>query len=238
MIYEPRGRAREYAPLACNLAVGCIHGCTYCYGPGAFRVTRADWTVPLPKSDLIKRFEQAAIEFEADPREILFSFSTDPLGTFEQITDLRAVLPIAERHRLKLTILTKNPMAAQEFLPIMHRNGWSLGVSLSWRSEAAMRAWEPHAPTVTSRLAGLNLARRAGVETWVSVEPVISPAEALAAINTVKNIVGEVRVGAWNHDRRANAIDWLDFLSNVRDALRGYKHMIKRDLLAFEEPPR
>lgn len=33
VIYEPKGRAREYAPLACNLYMGCTHGCKYCYAP-------------------------------------------------------------------------------------------------------------------------------------------------------------------------------------------------------------
>ena len=27
VIYEPRGRAREYSPLAVNLYRGCSHGC-------------------------------------------------------------------------------------------------------------------------------------------------------------------------------------------------------------------
>ena len=35
LIYEPSGRAREYAPLALNLYNGCPHGCTYCYAPAA-----------------------------------------------------------------------------------------------------------------------------------------------------------------------------------------------------------
>ena len=30
-IYEPRGRAREYSPLALNYFTGCDHGCQYCY---------------------------------------------------------------------------------------------------------------------------------------------------------------------------------------------------------------
>ena len=33
-IYEPKGAAREYAELACNLYTGCNHGCLYCYAPG------------------------------------------------------------------------------------------------------------------------------------------------------------------------------------------------------------
>ena len=31
VIYEPKGRAREYSELACNLYRGCTHGCRYCY---------------------------------------------------------------------------------------------------------------------------------------------------------------------------------------------------------------
>ena len=31
VIYEPKGRAKEYAELAVNLYNGCSHGCEYCY---------------------------------------------------------------------------------------------------------------------------------------------------------------------------------------------------------------
>jgi DNA repair photolyase len=37
IIYEAKGKAAEYAPLAVNLYNGCTHGCTYCYGPAAMR---------------------------------------------------------------------------------------------------------------------------------------------------------------------------------------------------------
>jgi DNA repair photolyase len=33
-IYEPKGKAREYAPLALNLYESCPHGCKYCYKEG------------------------------------------------------------------------------------------------------------------------------------------------------------------------------------------------------------
>jgi DNA repair photolyase len=35
VIYEPKGKAGEYAPLALNLYAGCSHGCTYCFAPTA-----------------------------------------------------------------------------------------------------------------------------------------------------------------------------------------------------------
>ena len=37
IIYEPSGKAREYAQLAANLYEGCDHRCTYCFGPKALR---------------------------------------------------------------------------------------------------------------------------------------------------------------------------------------------------------
>ena len=37
IIYEPKGRAREYAALAANLYNTCSHGCRYCYAPAAMK---------------------------------------------------------------------------------------------------------------------------------------------------------------------------------------------------------
>lgn len=37
VVYEPRGRAREYSELAYNLYRGCTHGCRYCYAPACMR---------------------------------------------------------------------------------------------------------------------------------------------------------------------------------------------------------
>lgn len=232
LIYEPRGRALEYAPLACNLAVGCVHGCRYCYGPRAFRVAPTDWTVPLPKADLIGRFERSARKFAGDPREILFSFATDPLGTLEQAEDLRAILPVAEAHRLRLTLLTKNPEGAEEFLPAFARNDWSLGTTVCFLSESFREEWEPGAPSVASRLAWMDRARALGVRTWASVEPVLDAAEGLRAIEALRDRVDLLKVGKWNHDRRAAAISWPEFLAAAARLLEGRPHLFKEDLLA------
>ena len=41
IIYEPRGKAAEYSPLAANLYAGCGHGWLYCYAPAATYETSA-----------------------------------------------------------------------------------------------------------------------------------------------------------------------------------------------------
>ena len=43
VVYEPKGRAREYSELACNLYRGCVHGCRYCYAPACMRTTGEKW---------------------------------------------------------------------------------------------------------------------------------------------------------------------------------------------------
>lgn len=232
LIYEPKGRALEYAPLACNLAVGCIHGCRYCYGPASFRVPPTDWTVPLPKHDLVGRFARSAQKFVGDPREILFSFATDPLGTVEQIRDLRAILPLAEEARLRLTVLTKNPEAAEEFLPAFARNDWSVGTTVCFTDEALRAEWEPQAPSIASRLSGLALARSRGVRTWASVEPVLDPEEGLRAIRALLPLADLIKLGKWNHDARARAIDWAGFLDAAVAVLGDHRRILKVDLLA------
>lgn len=232
LIYEPKGRALEYAPLACNLAVGCIHGCRYCYGPASFRVPPTDWTVPLPKADLVGRFERSARKFAGDRREILFSFATDPLGTVEQARDLALVLPIAAQYRLRLTILTKNPEAAEPLLPLFRANDWSIGTTVCFVDEALRAEWEPDAPSIASRLAGLALARQQGIRTWASVEPVLDPEEGLRAIAALRPLTDLIKVGKWNHDKRAARIDWAGFLDRAVEALGDHRRVLKVDLLA------
>jgi DNA repair photolyase len=231
IIYEPKGRAREYAPLACNLAVGCKHGCLYCYGPGATHRTREVWDQPVPAKDYLGRFRKDAERLEGDEREILFSFSTDPCQDEAAVARLAEVLDVAEVHRLRVEVLTKNPANAVPLFPILERNGWGLGTTVCFVSEALREEWEPNAPPIASRLSWLGAAKAAGIRTWASVEPVVDPEEALRAIDVLKSVATKIKVGKWNHDARASRIDWPGFVDKAAAALVCHDHLFKIDLL-------
>jgi DNA repair photolyase len=235
MIYEPKGRAREYSPLACNIAVGCVHDCKYpCYGPGAFRVNPVDWPKPRYKKDAVLSFEKDARKLAGDPRDILFCFASDPYMTDESSRLMSEILPIAEANRLRIQVLTKNPARAmRESGHILKRNGWKLGTTIIFLSEKLREKWEPGAPSIASRLEALRDAHEAGISTWVSIEPVVDADEAVAAIEAVKPFTDFIKVGKLNHSKHADSIDWFDFLSRAKEALGDHPHLIKDDLKKF-----
>lgn len=53
IIYAPRGRALEYAPLAVSLYRGCPHGCVYCFVPDSTKIDREKFLQPYARKDAL-----------------------------------------------------------------------------------------------------------------------------------------------------------------------------------------
>jgi len=75
--------------------------------------------------------------------------------------------------------------------------------------------------STAQRQAALRTIHESGVMTWASIEPVIEPAESLAIIEASLPYVDAYKVGKWNHDTRANVIDWASFGKAAVDMIRG-----------------
>lgn len=252
VIYEPKGRAREYSPLALNLYTGCVHGCKYCYAPGALRKLRSDFhTNVTPRKDILEKLEKDCKKMAGDPRQILLCFSCDPYqpNTLEDamaygisspggplIEDVtRDALLILEKYRMNVTVLTEGGRRAIRDFDILQRNGWAFGTTLSFSTHKSLREWEPEpSANIKSRIEAISLAAALGIKTWVSVEPVFYISEALALMDTYKDIVGHWKVGKLNHCRDIErTIDWTFFLESVESILRGKSYYIKADLEVY-----
>lgn len=238
LIYEPKGRAREYSPLACNLYRGCTHGCRYCYAPGCMRTTSAKWHEgAVARSRVLELFEKDAATLRGDPRKILFSFLSDPyqpLEATEKIT--RQALGLVRKYNLKSQILTKGGRLVERDFDVMKACGTELGVTLCFVDDAMRREWEPEAASVAERLQLLCNAHVAGLHTWVSLEPVIDPAQALAVIREAHPWVSFWKVGKLNHMKEVESkVDWGRFRRDVEALLKRVKahYYIKDDLRAF-----
>lgn len=235
LIYEPAGRAREYAALALNVYAGCDHQCSYCYAPSAtFKKRDAFCSPTLRSGDFLTKLEKEAASLSpSDP--ILLSFTTDPyqkLDVTEQVT--RKAIQILHRHGHKVHILTKGGSRALRDRDLL-TPGDAFGSTLTFLDAATSATWEPGAASPEDRIATLKVFHDAGIPTWASLEPVIDPDTALEIIRRTHAFVNLFKVGRWNYDKRANEIDWRKF---AQDAVRlleslGAKYLLKQDLKKF-----
>jgi DNA repair photolyase len=187
------------------------------------------------KSSAVVEFRKAAVKLKDDPRDILFSFASDPYMTPESAAVMAEVLHIAEENNLRVQVLTKNPARALETSgDILQRNGWKLGTTIIFLSESLRAEWEPSAPSINSRIGAVKLAHERGIKTWVSIEPVVDVDEALSAIEAVLPHADFLKVGKLNHHPLAKSIDWADFLRRAKAIIGDHPHLIKEDLKKFE----
>jgi len=239
VVYEPKGRAREYSELACNLYRGCTHGCRYCYAPACMRTTGEKWhAIAEPRTDILKLLEKDAQRLRGDSRSILFCFLSDPYQPIERTERLtRQALEIVSKHRLNNQVLTKgSPDLINEDMDLMKAARTQLGVTLCFSDDDTRKYWEPGASTVEDRLAILKAAHKAGIFTWVSLEPVIDPDQALGVIRKAHKYVRFWKVGKLNHMKTVeHGVDWGKFLCDVEKLLTrfGAKYYIKNDLRSF-----
>lgn len=108
-IYEPRGMAREYAALACNLYCGCSHGCLYCYAPSCLQRKREVFHSEVsPRVGVIEALRKDAAGHAGTYERVLLSFTSDPYQPAQNELGLtREALEVLVEHRVPFQVLTK-----------------------------------------------------------------------------------------------------------------------------------
>lgn len=236
-IYEPKGKAQEYGEHALNLYSGCVHGCAYCYVPTILRKTPAfyhacawsrafDWQVVGKEIASLRG------------KSLFLCFTCDPYPPDELKTELtRRVIRLCHENGVRVVILTKAGIMSERDFDLLseYPNLSDYGATLTFMNGIPSRRWEPKAALPWDRMSSLRRAHQLGIPTWVSLEPVIEPAESLEIIRTCHEFVDVFKVGRWNHDVRANAIDWRSFGRQAVRLLEGYgkRYYIKKDLAAY-----
>lgn len=240
IIYETKGRAREYCELAANLYRGCGHGCTYCYAPLAIRTRRDDFCQPQVRDGVMYKFEKDAIELrdKGETRPILLSFTTDPYQPLDVETQLtRKAIKILHQGKLKVSILTKGGKRSErDFDLLSERPELSeYGTTLVFADEAWRETIEPGAAPTAERIESLKKAHGLGIFTYVSLEPVWFPEQTLQLINLTHEFVDLFKVGKLNYNKQQHNVDWKEFKAEVIRKLNGYnsKYYIKEDLKKY-----
>ncbi len=243
-IYEPRGRAAEYADLAVNIFTGCSHGCRYCYAPGCVHKTREQFGRQIAvKHRLMNDLLRDCQALQGSGRQVHLCFTCDPYQPIESETRVsREVIKMLHDHGLFVRILSKNVHATRD-LDLLGP-GDAFGMTLTMDNSHDSAIWEPAASLPYMRVTALSEAKNRGIETWVSCEPVIVPIQTLSLIRDNSHLVDEFRVGCFNHnaaadwpspewESRVRSIDWRDFGDRVTWLLENgtsCRYYIKSDL--------
>jgi DNA repair photolyase len=234
VLYEPRGKAREYCPLAANLYSGCSHQCEYCYAPATLHKTKETFYKSSPRENILNKIAKDAqiLQSVHDKGPVLLCFTCDPYQPIdEQYQITREAIKVLHSHDINVMVLTKGGIRAERDFDLLTNNDW-FGVTLTNLDDTMSLKWEPGASLPEERIASLIHAHERGIQTWVSLEPVLYPKVALEIIKRTHSFVDKYKVGVLNYHPHSKDIDWHIFAVNVRDLLNELhcNYYLKNDL--------
>jgi DNA repair photolyase len=149
----------------------------------------------------------------------------------------RQAIEVLMRHDLSFTILTKGgTRAVKDFDLLKSYDKARFGTSLVFTSQKDADEWEPGATPVNDRALAIEEANGCGIPTWVSLEPVIDPEQALTLIEHLHPIVDHWKIGKLNY--KDLPVDWIKFRKEVKslcDSL-GADYYLKNSLTKLEDP--
>lgn len=239
-IYEPKGRAREYSPLALNYFKGCTHNCAYCYVNrlnSAFGRGCTQSEVTPPSESGFVELEKSAKFWKGCNKQILLQFVSDPYCDIDSGYTER-VLSILNKHEHKVAILTKGGLNVLDHLQMFEKfgNRIKVGATLTFDNDVDSLIWEPGASVPKDRISMLKQLASAGIKTWVSFEPVIIPNQSLNLLSIVSEFVDHVKIGKLNDYKWIDKnVDWAAFLCDAVKICResDLSFYIKNDLAIY-----
>jgi len=232
IIYEPKGRAKEYALLAINHYRGCAHGCTYCYARKLAQRFKWDCDKPEPRVDLVE-LDKEAQKLSGTTKRILLSFMSDPYPLIDaDIRYTRKVIETLKRYDLPIMVLTKaGTQAVYDF--DLYTPGDVFSATLTTYDSTITPSREPGAAPPYRRYEAMKIAKRdyPHIETHVSVEPVIDPDEAMEVVRHTHEHTDVYKVGPLNHFGRPQ-FDLRNFGAKFVELMNalGKRYYIKTDL--------
>jgi DNA repair photolyase len=132
---------------------------------------------------------------------------------------------------LHFTVLTKGGARVRRDLDLFEAYPrCSIGQTIVLSDQTTADYWEPNAAQLTERYALARDAHAAGIKTWISLEPVIDPVQALEVIDRLHDVVDLWKVGPVNYQK--TDVNWRKFHDDVVSLLDqvGARYILKNAL--------
>jgi DNA repair photolyase len=94
------------------------------------------------------------------------------------------------------------------------------------------KEWEPNAGTPNQRINNLKVAKRKGIKTWLSLEPIIDINQALKVIGQTYEFTDFYGVGKLNYNKHQKTINWKNAKEKIINELekRDKQYLIHKSL--------
>lgn len=221
LIYQPKGKAREYSPWACNLYNGCTNNCSYCYNKksvGSKLLGKEDVTLKSGFKNMDEAYSIFQKELDkykdailADGKGLFFNFVSDPF--LEETWELNFYCAqYALRRGVPCVFLSKKrPHSSMIELFVRHKSMVKVGFTLTGMDEL-----EPNADTNSERIEAIRDLEKRGVRTWASIEPIINVARSSYLMSRAYNVgCREFKIGVLSGKKDYTPRDISDFKQNV-----------------------
>lgn len=245
-IYQPKGAAREYSKWACNLYNGCSNRCDYCYCRRGILAHTLGVDEPVMKKSLGKDDHEGFQTFKKelflykddiirDGTGLFFSFSTDPMLP-EELPYTTRCINECMKNNIPVQILTKESywtFGNNDFINLLFAD-WvnkniKIGFTLTGHDEL-----EPGADSNNSRMDACVYLIRNGVDTFISLEPVVDFKSSLdiikAFIEKYNVCPPEFRIGLMSGVDKKKYYSWgecASFIEEIKSLAVKYDFTVK-----------
>lgn len=234
-IYEPRTRAKEYSDLAINIYTGCNHSCWYCYAKKMHDRWKPneDFADVKPREGIVEATKRQLAGGKYKGKKIMLCFTCDPYPAIIDTTVTREVIMAIKEAGANVQILTKGGERAERDFDLLDNND-SFGVTYTGFKAGKLfepSESEPSAAPPSERLASLARAKKLGIRTWMSCEPVLDIHDIYLIIENA-SYVDLFKIGKLNHYQ--SKINWAEFGRTCERICKSYNrnYYIKEDLRA------
>lgn len=205
-VLKPSGTGFEWC---INQYHGCAHGCLYCYGMTIGRMNYADWIQSKPRKDVIQNLQKDIHNLRQSNllgkvRDIFVGSVTDsyqPLELEHKLTG--QIIEILIQNELPFTILTKSNLILRDIDLLKSYKQCRAGITLTSLDDSFRKTLEPGTGRCDNRIQVLQILKKNGIQTYVSVEPIMPVREAdpIAIVQKVRDVVDLFEFGKWSKYR-------------------------------------
>jgi DNA repair photolyase len=190
-----------------NPYVGCGHGCRYCYASFMKRFTGhlepwgefVDVKVNAPNI-LRKQLKRAR------PGSVSLSTVTDPYQPVEKRYELtRGCLESLLDQQFSVSILTRSPLCLRDIDLFKQFKSIEVGFSITTHDDNIKKIFEPHSPSIQSRVKALETLRQEKIGTYAFIGPML-PLDSKPLVAMLDGLIDEVLIDRMNYSNKVKVI--------------------------------